>query len=79
MIIKLATDQLETIFGTFTEHLYYDGKMESIALVIGEVKNKSEVLCRIHSHCISAHIFNSIQCDCREQMEMVHIPLHNGH
>src|SRR5262249_32706637 len=23
---------------------------------------------RLHSHCIGAHVFNSIECDCREQM-----------
>lgn len=28
------------------------------------------MLCRVHSHCISAHIFNSVECDCREQMEL---------
>lgn len=70
MVIRLASDELETTFGKFTEYLYYDGKSESIALVKGDVIGKSDVLCRIHSHCISAHVFNSIQCDCREQMEM---------
>jgi GTP cyclohydrolase II len=38
--------------------------------VMGEVAHKENVLCRVHSHCISAHVFNSIECDCREQMEM---------
>jgi GTP cyclohydrolase II len=38
--------------------------------VMGEVAQKENVLCRVHSHCISAHVFNSIECDCREQMEM---------
>jgi GTP cyclohydrolase II len=37
---------------------------------MGEVAHKENVLCRVHSHCISAHVFNSIECDCREQMEM---------
>ncbi len=69
MIIRLAERELKTKFGVFTEILYYDGRSESIALVTGDVAENNDVLCRVHSHCISAHIFNSIECDCREQME----------
>src|SRR5262249_7981211 len=36
----------------------------------GNVEQGKDVFCRIHSHCLSAHVFNSIECDCREQMEM---------
>jgi GTP cyclohydrolase II len=70
MVFRLAEGQLQTRFGTFTEILYYDGQKEIVALVMGEVAGKERVLCRVHSHCLSAHVFNSIQCDCREQMEM---------
>jgi GTP cyclohydrolase II len=70
MIVRLAEGPLLTKFGTFTEVLYYDGKEQYIALVMGSVEGKSEVLCRVHSECISAHNFNSIECDCREQMEL---------
>ncbi len=68
MIVRLAERDLLTKFGTFTEVLYYDGQKESIALIMGEVAKGEDVFCRIHSHCIGAHIFNSIECDCREQM-----------
>jgi GTP cyclohydrolase II len=70
MIIRLAEGTLNTKFGMFNQILYYDGQKETIALVMGEVAQKENVLCRVHSHCISAHVFNSIECDCREQMEM---------
>ena len=70
MIIRLAEGTLQTRFGTFNQILYYDGQKEIIALVMGDIADRENVLCRVHSHCISAHIFNSIQCDCREQMEM---------
>jgi GTP cyclohydrolase II len=70
MIIRLAEGTLKTRFGTFNQILYYDGQKEIIALVMGDIAHKENVLCRVHSHCISAHIFNSIECDCREQMEM---------
>lgn len=68
MIQRLAERDLRTKFGVFTEILYFDGLAESIALVMGEVSDADDVLCRIHSHCIGAHVFNSVECDCREQM-----------
>lgn len=69
MNIRLAERDLKTRYGTFREVLYYDGQKESIALVMGEVAGQEEVLCRVHSACISGHVFNSIECDCREQFE----------
>lgn len=69
MVKRLASRELRTKFGTFTEILYYDGQKESIAIVMGDVANKEDVLCRVHSHCIGAHVFNSIECMCREEME----------
>jgi GTP cyclohydrolase II len=70
MIARLQEAYLNTKFGTFLEVLYYDGKKEAVALVMGDVRNSEDVLCRVHSSCLSAHAFNSIECDCREQMEM---------
>lgn len=70
MIIRLAERNLKTKYGLFREILYYDGLKESIALVMGDVQGSSDLLCRIHSSCLSAHAFNSIECDCREQMEI---------
>src|SRR4030095_6117049 len=68
MIACLAERNLKTKFGIFKEILFYDGQKESIALVKGDIAGKENVLCRVHSSCISAHIFNSIECECREEM-----------
>ena len=70
MNIRLAERELKTKFGTYIEILYYDGQSESIALVMGNVEARENLLCRIHSSCISAHVFNSIECECREEMEI---------
>ena len=70
MIIKIAEGNLKTKFGEYREMLFYDGQKESIALVMGEVAGGEGVLCRVHSSCIFGHVFNSIECDCREQMEI---------
>lgn len=68
MIIRLVERDLKTKFGTFREILYYDGQRESIALVMGEVEAREDVFCRVHSSCISAHVFGSVECECREEM-----------
>ena len=70
MSIKIAEGNLKTKFGDYREMLFYDGQKESIALVMGEVAGGEGVLCRVHSSCIFGHVFNSIECDCREQMEI---------
>ena len=70
MVIRIAEGTLETKFGIYREFLYYDGQKETIALVMGDVKDEEAVLCRVHSSCLAGHVFNSIECDCREQMEM---------
>ncbi len=70
MIVRIAEGRLMTKFGTYNQVLYYDGQKETIALVMGDVARKENVLCRVHSQCIHGHVFNSIECDCREQMEM---------
>ena len=70
MITKLAEGSLKTKFGEFKEVLFYDGQKESIAMIMGDIKNEENVLCRVHSSCIFGHYFNSIECDCQEQMDI---------
>ncbi|MEQ1603373.1 MAG: GTP cyclohydrolase [Pyrinomonadaceae bacterium] len=68
MVIRLAERDLKTKYGVFSEILYYDGIAESIALVMGDVKGREDVLCRIHSACIGGHVFNSVECECAGEM-----------
>jgi len=70
MVIKIAEGNLKTKYGEYHEIMYYDGQKESFALIMGDVAGGEDVLCRVHSSCIFAHNFNSIECDCREQMEI---------
>jgi GTP cyclohydrolase II len=69
MIQRLAQGTLKTRFGEYREILYYDGQKESIAMILGSPEYQSDVLVRIHSACVYGHVFNSVECDCREQME----------
>lgn len=68
MIVKLAEGLLRTKYGEFREVLFYDGQKESIAFFMGDIHGAENVLCRVHSSCIFGHYFNSIECDCQEQM-----------
>lgn len=69
MIVKLTEGNLKTKYGEFQEALFYDGQKESIALYMGDLQGAEDVLCRVHSSCIFGHYFNSIECDCQEQMD----------
>lgn len=69
MIFRLTERDLETKYGTFREVLYYDGQKESIALVMGDVEAQGNVICRVHSACVSGHVFNSVECECQAEME----------
>jgi GTP cyclohydrolase II len=69
MIFRLTERNLETKYGAFREILFYDGQRESIALVMGNIENESDVICRVHSACISGHVFNSVECECQKEME----------
>jgi len=69
MIFKLTERDLQTKYGTFREILYYDGQKESIALVMGNIENDEDVICRVHSACVSGHVFNSVECECQKEME----------
>lgn len=68
MLVLLEHGKLKTLYGLFDEWLFYDGLNEVIALTCGHLQDKNNIPCRVHSSCISAHSFNSIECDCREQM-----------
>ncbi|MCQ2552963.1 MAG: GTP cyclohydrolase II, partial [Clostridia bacterium] len=40
-----------------------------IALVKGEIGDGKDVLCRVHSECLTGDVFGSKRCDCGEQLE----------
>ena len=42
---------------------------EHLALVLGEVKGKTNVLVRVHSECFTGDLLGSLRCDCGEQFQ----------
>ncbi len=67
---RTAERSLRTRFGYWQEILYRRGQQETMVLIYGDVHGKERVPCRVHSMCLSAHVLNSAECDCREQMEI---------
>jgi len=71
-IERVAEAALPTKFGEFRIFAYrnlLNPAEEHLALVRGNIKNKKNVLVRVHSECLTSDAFHSLRCDCREQKE----------
>lgn len=62
---------IRTEFGAF-RFIGFVGEdgAEQLALVAGDVAGRSDVLCRVHSECLTGEVFRSRRCDCRAQLEL---------
>jgi 3,4-dihydroxy 2-butanone 4-phosphate synthase/GTP cyclohydrolase II len=69
-IQRAASAHIPTAFGDFQLVLYTNNRdtKEHLALVMGEVAGKSNVLTRIHSECFTGDVLGSLRCDCGEQL-----------
>lgn len=67
--LRTASSELPTHFGPFELVHYKCADMEGVALVRGNPKG-DDVLCRVHSECMTGEVFGSLRCDCRSQLEM---------
>jgi 3,4-dihydroxy 2-butanone 4-phosphate synthase/GTP cyclohydrolase II len=70
LIEKMEVVQLPTDYGEFELHLYrsrLDGQ-HHLALVMGDVAHRDDVLVRVHSECLTGDVFGSRRCDCGPQL-----------
>ena len=70
-IRQMTCARIPTRWGEFQLCLYqndYDHK-EHLAIILGEVAGKANVLTRIHSECFTGDVLGSLRCDCGEQLE----------
>ena len=67
---RVETVHLPTEFGDFELHCFRAKStgQEHLALVHGDVAGKDDVLCRVHSECLTGDVFHSLRCDCGEQL-----------
>ncbi|MDP8034198.1 bifunctional 3,4-dihydroxy-2-butanone-4-phosphate synthase/GTP cyclohydrolase II [Pasteurella atlantica] len=69
LIERISIVEMPTKYGNFIAHSFVEkltGK-EHIALVKGEIDSNQDILCRIHSECLTGDAFGSLRCDCGQQ------------
>jgi 3,4-dihydroxy 2-butanone 4-phosphate synthase/GTP cyclohydrolase II len=71
LVERVLEVNLPTKYGEFCLLLYEDkiSGDHHIALVLGDVKGKKNVMVRVHSQCLTGDVFRSLRCDCGDQME----------
>jgi len=70
LVERVAETKMPTRFGEFRAVAYRNSVQdrEHVALVKGEVKDKENVLVRVHSQCLTGDVFGSMRCDCQAQL-----------
>ena len=65
-----AKVKMPTKYGEFTAYGYINklNGEHHVALVKGEIGDGENVLCRVHSECLTGDTFGSLRCDCGEQL-----------
>lgn len=67
----VTSTNMPTKFGDFKAFGYVDrmNGEHHIALVKGDIGDGRNLLCRVHSECLTGDAFGSIRCDCGQQFE----------
>lgn len=70
LIEHVASAKLPTKNGGYTIHSFHSlvDQKTHVALVLGEVRNVSNILVRVHSKCLTGDTFGSERCDCGWQL-----------
>ena len=66
---RVVVTKMPTKYGEFKAYGYVNklNGEHHVALVKGEIGDGENVLCRVHSECLTGDAFGSIRCDCGEQ------------
>ena len=71
LVTCVSTTRMPTKYGNFTAHCYVNrlNGEHHVALVMGEIGDGENILCRVHSECLTGDVFGSLRCDCGEQFD----------
>jgi len=71
LVTREVETTLPTAHGDFKAFGYRAevGEPEQVALVMGDVAGKPDVLVRVHSECLTGDVLGSLRCDCGTQLE----------
>ncbi len=69
LVEQAAVTKMPTKYGNFKAYGYVNklNGEHHVALVKGEIGNGEDILCRVHSECLTGDAFGSIRCDCGQQ------------
>lgn len=70
LVEQVAVTKLPTKYGEFRAYGYRNllNGEHHVALVKGDIGDGEDVLCRVHSECLTGDAFGSCRCDCGEQL-----------
>lgn len=70
LVERVTKCKLPTKHGVFTAYGYINklNGEHHVAMVKGDVSDGNDVLCRVHSECLTGDAFGSARCDCGEQL-----------
>lgn len=69
LVERVATVKMPTKYGNFIAY-GYENKLNGeshVALVKGDIADGENILCRVHSECLTGDTFGSLRCDCGQQ------------
>ena len=68
---RIVTTNLPTAHGVFRLHGYrsVDDSAEHLVLTTGDLTDRTDVLVRVHSECLTGDALGSHRCDCGDQLE----------
>ena len=70
LIRKTVESTLPTGYGNFRVIAYEDyNKGQHLALIKGEIKDRQNVIVRVHSECLTGDALSSLRCDCGPQLK----------
>ena len=66
----VAVTKMPSKYGEFTAHCYVNklNGEHHIALTMGDISDGQDILCRVHSECLTGDVFGSMRCDCGQQL-----------
>lgn len=70
LVEQVTKTDMPTRYGHFTAYGYINklNGEHHVALVKGEVGEGGNLLCRVHSECLTGDTFGSLRCDCGQQL-----------
>ena len=70
LVERVALTRLPTKYGNFQAYGYRNllNGEHHVALVKGDIGDGENVLCRVHSECLTGDTFGSLRCDCGQQL-----------